>query len=71
MLLLTELVALQEFLQDEEVEQLSWPPYSSDLNPIEHASDAMDRAIRQRGVQPRNLRELADALIQEWDALSQ
>ena len=56
---------LQEFLQDEEVEQLPWLPYLSDLNLTEHVWDALDRAICQTGVQPRNLSELADALIQE------
>ena len=42
-----------------------------DLNPIEHAWDALDRAIRKRDVQPTNLRELGEALIQEWNGLSQ
>ncbi len=53
---------MQDFLQDEEVEQLPWPPYLPDLNPIEHAWDASYHAIRQREVQPTNLGELADAL---------
>ncbi len=57
---------LQDFLQDEKVEQLPWPPYSPDLNPIEHGWDALDHAIRQREVQPTNLGELADAVTQEW-----
>ncbi len=32
---------LQDFLEEEEEEvgQLPWPPYSPDLNPIEHAWD--------------------------------
>ncbi len=62
---------LPDFLQDEEVEQLSWPPYSPDLNPNEHAWDAFNHAIHQREVQPTNLAELADALTQGWGALSQ
>ncbi len=61
---------MQDFLQDEEVKQLPWPPYSPDLNPIEHAWNALDNAIRQREGQPTNLGELVDALTQEWDALN-
>ena len=62
---------LQDFLEEEEVGQLPWPPYSPDLDPIEHAWDALDRAIRKRDVQPTHLRELGEALIQEWNGLSQ
>ena len=54
-----------QILQDEEVEQFSWPPYSPDLNHIEPAWDALDYVIRQREVQPTNLGELADGLTQE------
>ncbi len=47
---------------------MPWSPYSPDLNPIEHVWDSIDRAVRQRA---DKLRELADALIQKWDALTQ
>lgn len=62
---------VQEYLQEEEIEQLPWPAFSPDLNPIEHAWDALDRGVRKRPIQPTNLRELEDALVQEWVALSQ
>ncbi len=49
-------------MQEEKNEQLPCLPYSP-----EHAWDALDYAIRQREVQPTNLRgELSDALTQEW-----
>ncbi len=44
-----------------------WSPHSPDLNPIEHMWDSIDRAERQRD---NKLCELADALIQDWDALT-
>lgn len=61
----------QEFLQQHDVEQLPWPAYSPDLNPIEHCWDALDRAVRSREVQPTNLRELSVALTEEWGRMSQ
>ncbi len=39
--------SLQEFLREEEVEQLLWPPYSPDLNPIDHVWDCLSRAMHQ------------------------
>ncbi len=39
---------MKDFLQDEEVEQLPWPPYSPVLNHIEHVWNGLDHAIRQR-----------------------
>jgi hypothetical protein len=38
-------------------------------NIIEHAWDQLDRQIRQREVQPRNLEELWVLLLEEWAAL--
>ena len=55
----------------EEIDQLSWPAFSPDLNLIEHAWDALGRAVQKRSIRPTNLRELEDALLQEWGALSQ
>ena len=62
---------LQAYLEEEGIEQLPWPPYSPDLNPIEHCWDALGRAVHQRDVQPANLDELEEALTEEWVALSQ
>lgn len=61
----------QAFFEEEDIEQLDWPAYSPDLNPIEHCWDGLDRAVRQRAVQPTTLAELEQALVQEWVALSQ
>uniref|UniRef100_A0A3B4Y837 Tc1-like transposase DDE domain-containing protein n=1 Tax=Seriola lalandi dorsalis TaxID=1841481 RepID=A0A3B4Y837_SERLL len=39
------------------------------MNPIEHAWDALGRAIKERDNIPQTLQELAPALTEEWDAL--
>uniref|UniRef100_A0A8C4WX14 Tc1-like transposase DDE domain-containing protein n=1 Tax=Eptatretus burgeri TaxID=7764 RepID=A0A8C4WX14_EPTBU len=51
------------------VEQLPWPARSPDMNPIEHAWDALSRAFNDRDNLPQTLHELAQALTDEWGAL--
>ena len=48
-----------------------WPPYSPDLNPIEHLWDALDRRVRKRVNVPNNVAQLQLALIQEWNNIPQ
>ncbi|KAK7891274.1 hypothetical protein WMY93_023237 [Mugilogobius chulae] len=45
-------------------------PYA-DLNPIEHIWDIMSRSIHQRQVAPQSVQELAEALVQVWEEISQ
>ena len=49
--------------------RLDWPARSPDLNPIEHAWDMLQKAISFRQVQPATVRELREALIEEWAQL--
>uniref|UniRef100_A0A3B4TJG1 Tc1-like transposase DDE domain-containing protein n=1 Tax=Seriola dumerili TaxID=41447 RepID=A0A3B4TJG1_SERDU len=51
------------------MQQMPWPTYSPDMNPIEHAWDALGRAIKERDNIPQTLQELAQALTEEWEAL--
>ena len=44
---------------------------SPDLNPIEHVWDLLDWRGRARAIPPRNVRELAGALVEEWGNISQ
>jgi len=51
--------------------RMEWPARFPDLNPIEHCWDMLQRAIAMRSHQPQCLRELQDALQQEWSDLEQ
>jgi transposase len=60
-----------DFLQDRNVSVLPWPAKSSDLNPSEQVWDLLDRRVRARTIPPRNVQELAGALVEEWGNISQ
>ena len=60
-----------DFLQDRNVSVLPWPAKSLDLNPIEHVWELLDRRVRARAIDPRNVQELAGALVEEWGNISQ
>ena len=61
----------RDFLNQNNVQVLDWPPYSPDLNPIEHLWDALDRRVRKRVNVPNNVAQLQLALIQEWNDIPQ
>ena len=44
---------------------LPWPSYASDLNPIEHLWDELERRLKKR--QPKNRQELGSLLMEEWN----
>ena len=56
-------------MEDNDVQVLEQPSFSPDLNPIEHLWDTLGRAVRSGDNPPTNLRQLRDALVQEWDRL--
>jgi transposase len=62
---------VRDFLQDRNVSVLQWPANSPDLNPIEYVWDLLDRRVRARAIPPRNVKELAGALVEEWVNISQ
>ncbi|GFU97164.1 transposable element Tc1 transposase [Trichonephila clavipes] len=47
------------------------PPYSPDLNPIEHVWDALGRRIAACLYHPENTQQLKQMLIEEWVLLLQ
>ncbi len=55
-----------QFLEAENIPVLAWPAYSSDMSPIEHVWDALDRRIRQRVPVPANIQQLHTAIEEEW-----
>ena len=57
----------QDFLANNNIAPLAWPPYSPDLTPIEHMWDELDRRVRKRRNCPATLAQLRNALIDEWN----
>ena len=56
----------RQFLDRNNVNVLPWPAVSPNMNPIEHIWDYLGRKVRARG-NVHNLRDLENALIQEWN----
>ena len=57
----------QDFLANNNIVPLDWPPYSPDLSPIEHLWDELDRRVMKRRNPPATLAQLRNALINEWN----
>jgi transposase len=60
-----------DFKQAQNITSLEWPALSPDLNPIEQAWDALQRAINGRQPPVATLQDLEQALHQEWARLPQ
>jgi len=58
-----------EFLDENDVDVLQWPPYSPDMSPIEHVWDILGRRVNRRN--PLDRESLIRFLQEEWDALDQ
>ena len=58
----------RQFLNRNNVYVLPWPVVSPDMNPIEHIWDYLGRKVRARG-NVHNLRDLENALTQEWNCI--
>jgi len=56
-------------LAEANVNTMQWPAKSPDMNPIEHIWDALGRNVR-RNHNRQNIHELTNALIAEWNNLS-
>ena len=59
------------FLAANRVQVLDWPPLSPDMSPIEHLWDELDRRVSVRRQPLRNVNELTNALINEWNNIPQ
>ena len=59
----------KRWMEQKQIQQLSWPPQSPDLNLIEHLWDVLQRQINSRPLLPKTLSELKVALVEEWRAI--
>ena len=57
----------QDFLVNNNIVPLDWPPYNTDLSPFEHLWDELDRRVRRRRNTPNTLGQLRTALLEEWE----
>ena len=60
----------RNFTEEMEINLLPWPGQSPDLNPIEHLWDELERRIRAKPNNPKNLGELEAFLQQCWSEIS-
>lgn len=60
---------MKQFLEEETIDHIEWPAYFLDLNPIEHAWDALGKRIATRSPPPLTLLELESAIIEVWECI--
>ncbi|GFV11550.1 transposable element Tc3 transposase [Trichonephila clavipes] len=63
-------VLIDDFLETENIQRMSWPANSPDLNHIEHAWDMLGRQIAALLCPPSSVTELKRALQEAWNRLS-
>jgi hypothetical protein len=61
----------QDFLNQNHIRVLPWPPLSLDLSPIEHLWHELGRRVRNRQNKPETLQERRDALVHQWNNIPQ
>lgn len=62
---------VRAYFSEETIDVMDWPARSPDLNPIEHVWDMIYRRISHRDNPPRNVQELANAVVEVWNNLPQ
>ncbi len=69
--------AVLKWFVDSSIPLMDWPPYSPDLNPIEHAWYHLKRKVleihpellRARGKKEEDIKQLENALVEAWSQL--
>lgn len=62
---------VRNYLEEVQINTMEWPANSPDLNPIENLWDILGRRLRATPIQPNNLQEVGERLIQIWRELDQ
>ena len=60
----------KKWFEDNNIEVISWPAQSPDLNPIEHLWEHLKCQLRQYETPPKGVHELWDRVSEEWNAIS-
>ena len=60
-------VLIKDWLKEQKISTLSWPLSSSDLNPIEHLWDELERRVKKH--QLKNIQQLQVLLKDEWNQI--
>jgi predicted transcriptional regulator len=63
-------IVTKHYLFYKNVEVLEWPPYSPDLNCIEHAWNLLSRRVYQKQACFRTVAELTQAIFEAWDSIT-
>ena len=58
-------------MREQDIQEMKWPEASSDLNPIEHVWDRLNRSVRGLPLPPQTLQSLELALIEKWNLIPQ
>jgi hypothetical protein len=59
----------RQFITDAGIQLLNWPPYSPDLNPIEHVWNWMKSYIQAHSPEDQTQDQLNRAIYEAWDAV--
>ncbi len=62
---------VQAYQEQEGIDVMEWPAPSSDLNPIEHLWDILQRRVSGRQNPPATVQALTAALREEWNGINQ
>lgn len=63
---------VKEYLEEEQIRVMDWPPQSPDLNPIENLWDYVERELRNKYPQKFTKKDdLAKALLETWRQIPQ
>ena len=58
---------VKNWLKKERIEQLKWPPFFPNMNPIEHLWDTVEKRMKKE--QPHNAKELKGSLLRVWSGI--
>jgi DDE superfamily endonuclease len=60
----------EKWFEDNDIQVISWPAQSSDLNPIEHLWKHLKHQLCQYETPPKGVHELWDRVSEEWNKIS-